>query len=241
MLFDKILYLSCFRFSWEYLFLVKKHGSERKKFKCVKSWYILQLNVAERIEFCIYLRTLHDRNFRSVTVTKLQTIVVVVCRQNCTAVNFPQDLIVGLRKPFMVVISLWQQPICNHCRKVLSFAIWSKLKLDTGRKKIAINFNNFGQKERLSIRGQREVFFRSRDKNENFSYSISHIVTRWEFLALNLRHRDEIEIHYLQSRTSRREGELRIRQFSRDLVFATCNLTDIFQRKRLSNFDHWEI
>ena len=129
-------------------------------------------------------------------VTKLQTIVVVVCRQNCTAVNFPQDLIVGLRKPFMVVISLWQQPICNQCRRVLSFAIWSKLKLDTGRKKIAINFNNFGQKERLSIRGQREVFFRSRDKNENLSYSISHIVTRWEFLALNLRHRDEIEIHY---------------------------------------------
>ena len=174
-------------------------------------------------------------------VTKLQTIVVVVCRQNCTAVNFPQDLIVGLRKPFMVVISLWQQPICNHCRKVLSFDIWSKLKLHTRTKKIAINFNNFGQKERLSIRGQREVFFRSRDKNENFSYSISHIVTRWEFLALNLRHRDEIEIHYLQSRTSRREGELRIRQFSQDLLFATCNLTDIFQRKRRSNFFHWEI
>ena len=83
-------------------------------------------------------------------------------------------------------------------------------------------------------RGQRESLFQLREKNENFSYSILHIETRREFLALNLRLRDENatfsfnirhrnEIHYLQSRTSRREQELRLRQFSRDsdLLLAT--------------------
>ena len=58
----------------------------------------------------------------------------------------------------------------------------------------------------------RSIFFQSRDDIENFSYSISRIETRQEFLALNLRlrdktenfffnprHRDEIEIHIFLS------------------------------------------
>ena len=55
----------------------------------------------------------------------------------------------------------------------------------------------------------------SRDKNETCSYSILHIVMRRKFLALNLEKRpnkivfnlarDKIEIHNLQSKTSRRE------------------------------------
>ena len=71
------------------------------------------------------------------------------------------------------------------------------------------------------IMGQRESFFQSRDENESFSYSVSHIETRprisdtWsqalrrdrEKISSNLGHRDEIEIYYLHSQASRRERE----------------------------------
>ena len=43
------------------------------------------------------------------------------------------------------------------------------------------------------IRDQRESLFQLRDENENFSFSISHIDTRWEFFTLNVELRDEIE------------------------------------------------
>ena len=70
-------------------------------------------------------------------------------------------------------------------------------------------------------RGQRECFFQSRDESESFSYSISFIKTRpripdtysqasrqdREKISSNLGHRDEIEIYYLHSQTSRRERE----------------------------------
>ena len=70
-------------------------------------------------------------------------------------------------------------------------------------------------------RGQRESFFHSRDENESFSGSISHIETRprisdtqsqasrrdREKISSNLGHRDEIEIYYLHSQASRRERE----------------------------------
>ena len=69
--------------------------------------------------------------------------------------------------------------------------------------------------------GQRESFFQSRDENESFSDSISFIETRpripdtysqasrrdREKISSNLGHRDEIEIYYLHSQTSRRERE----------------------------------
>ena len=69
--------------------------------------------------------------------------------------------------------------------------------------------------------GQRESFFQSRDENESFSDSISFIETRpripdtysqasrrdREKDSSNLGHRDEIEIYFLHSQTSRRERE----------------------------------
>ena len=73
----------------------------------------------------------------------------------------------------------------------------------------------------ICISGQRESFFQSRDENESFSDSISFIETRpripdtysqasrrdREKISSNLEHRDEIEIYYLHSQTSRRERE----------------------------------
>ena len=52
-------------------------------------------------------------------------------------------------------------------------------------------------------------------------------------MSFNLRHRDEIEIYYRQSQTSRRERESRFRQFSREFTriwFVVCAWTDIFQK-----------
>merc|ERR1712209_247197 len=73
----------------------------------------------------------------------------------------------------------------------------------------------------LQSSGQQESFFQSRDENESFSDSISFIETRpripdtfsqasrrdREKNSSNLGHRDEIEIYYLHSQTSRRERE----------------------------------
>ena len=70
-------------------------------------------------------------------------------------------------------------------------------------------------------KGQRESFFYSRDENESFSYSISHIETRprisdtlsrasrrdREKIFSNPAHRDEIEIYFLHSQASRLERE----------------------------------
>ena len=53
----------------------------------------------------------------------------------------------------------------------------------------------------------RSIFFQSRDDIENFSYSISRIETRLEFLALNLRLRDKTENIFLQSQASRRDRD----------------------------------
>ena len=69
--------------------------------------------------------------------------------------------------------------------------------------------------------GQRESFFQSRDENESLSDLISFIETRpripdtysqasrrdREKNSSNLGHRDEIEIYYLHSQTSRQERE----------------------------------
>ena len=70
----------------------------------------------------------------------------------------------------------------------------------------------------IITRGQRESLFQLQDENENFSYSISHIETRREFLDtwsqasrrdrekffFNLGHRDEIQIYHLHSQASMR-------------------------------------
>ena len=47
--------------------------------------------------------------------------------------------------------------------------------------------------QELPLPSLEKHFFQSQDENENFSYSISHIETRREFMTLNLRLRDETE------------------------------------------------
>ena len=75
---------------------------------------------------------------------------------------------------------------------------------------------------------------RTSRRDENLWHLISGFETRPRKMSFNLRHRDEIEIYYLQSQTSRRERESRLRQFSREFTriwFVACAWTDIFQKK----------
>ena len=72
---------------------------------------------------------------------------------------------------------------------------------------------------------------RTSRRDENLWHLISGFETRPRKMSFNLRHRDEIEIYYLQSQTSRRERESKLRQFSREFTriwFVACVWTDIF-------------
>ena len=75
---------------------------------------------------------------------------------------------------------------------------------------------------------------RTSRRDGNFWHLISGIETRPRKFVFNLRHRDEIEIYYLQFQTLRREQESRLRQFSGEfwrMWFFACVWTDIFKKK----------
>ena len=86
---------------------------------------------------------------------------------------------------------------------------WQFLTLENANSKVWSWHNqvSIGEQTFPYIRVQREAFFQSRDENEIFSYSISHINTRREFLALSLRLQDKTEKNFLSYSRQDREIE----------------------------------
>ena len=108
---------------------------------------------------------------------------------------------------FMLTSLLW--PWNNICH--LSFAL---------------DFFNLKTRMRIS-----PIQSRTLRRDENLWHLISGFETRPRKMSFNLRHRDRIEIYYLQSQTLRRERESRLRQFSREFTriwFVVCVWTNIF-------------
>ena len=88
-------------------------------------------------------------------------------------------------------------------------------------------------------RSARSIFW-SRDENENFSYSISHIKTRREFLTLDFMLLDKTENNFLQSQVSRRDQDSLSSDFekrTRMKIRTICAM--ILEKGIFCCCDHW--